>query len=87
MNKNVIEFDWFHKPSFSGKFMNFHSLHLLTQKKGVIIEMLDRTLLLSHPKYYKKHRIYNYYFHEKLVKCQNMNIYIYNFEFSSYEFN
>ncbi|KAG5310828.1 SETMR methyltransferase, partial [Acromyrmex insinuator] len=35
-------------------FINYHSLHPLSQKRGVIIDMLDRAVLLSHPKYYSK---------------------------------
>ncbi|KYQ48827.1 hypothetical protein ALC60_11878 [Trachymyrmex zeteki] len=54
-NERIIESDWFHKPTLSGKFINFHSLHSLTQKKGVIIGMLDiRAVLLSQPKYHLK---------------------------------
>jgi len=48
---NTIEFDWFHKPTFSKRYLNFHSLHLLTQKHGTIIGMADRAFQLSHPKY------------------------------------
>jgi len=51
---NIIEFDWFHKPTFSGRYLNFHSLHLLTQKRGIIIKMTNQAFLLSHPRYHKK---------------------------------
>ncbi|KYN11963.1 hypothetical protein ALC57_15856 [Trachymyrmex cornetzi] len=48
-NKCIIECDWFYK-----RFVNYHSLHPLAQKKDVIIGMVDRTVLLSHPKYHSK---------------------------------
>jgi len=51
-NNNKIEFDWFHKPTFSGRYLSFLSLHPITQKKGSLISMIDRTLLLSHPRYH-----------------------------------
>jgi len=52
-NDNRIEFDWFHKPTFSGKYLNL-SLHPITQKRGSLMSMIDRALLLSHPRYHKK---------------------------------
>jgi len=32
-NKNKLEFDWYKKPIFSGKTLNFLSHHLTSQKK------------------------------------------------------
>jgi len=49
-----LEFDWFHKPTFSGRYLNYNSQHALSQKKGTIIGMVDRTFILSHPKYHQK---------------------------------
>jgi len=51
---NIIEFDWFHKPTFSGRYLNFHSLHPLTQKRSTIVGITDREFLLSHPRYHQK---------------------------------
>jgi len=51
---NKIEFDWFHKPTFSSRYLNFLSLHPITQKRGSLISMIDRALFLSHPRYHKK---------------------------------
>jgi len=53
-NNNKIEFDWFHKPTFSGRYLNFLSLHPITQKRGSLMSMIDRALLLSHPRYHNK---------------------------------
>ncbi|XP_018361292.1 PREDICTED: uncharacterized protein LOC108760021 [Trachymyrmex cornetzi] len=53
-----LEFDWYHKPTFSGRYLNFLSEHPLSQKKGVIMGMVDRAFLLSVPKYHKKNLIF-----------------------------
>jgi len=42
-------FDWYHKLTFSGRLLNFHSQHLITHKKGVMINLIDKVLSLSHP--------------------------------------
>jgi len=47
-------FDWFHKPTFSGRFLNYFSQHPFTHKKGTIISLIDRVILLSHPEFHKK---------------------------------
>ncbi|XP_070170797.1 uncharacterized protein [Polyergus mexicanus] len=39
---SLIEFDWYHKPTFSGRYPNFGSQHPLCQKKGTINELTDR---------------------------------------------
>lgn len=31
-----IEFDWFHKPTFSGRYLNYYSHHPECQKRGTI---------------------------------------------------
>ncbi|KYN08066.1 hypothetical protein ALC62_00911, partial [Cyphomyrmex costatus] len=53
-NENKIISDWYHKPTFSGRFLNFHSWHPLSQKIGIIISLIDRVLLLSHPSFHQK---------------------------------
>ncbi|XP_018376444.1 PREDICTED: uncharacterized protein LOC108769756, partial [Trachymyrmex cornetzi] len=34
-NKDRLEMDWYHKPTFSGRYLNFLSAHPLSQKRGV----------------------------------------------------
>ena len=53
-NNNLIEFDWYHKPTYSGRYLNFLSSHPLSQKRDIIIGMIDRVFLLSDPKYHQK---------------------------------
>ncbi|EFN62673.1 hypothetical protein EAG_00345, partial [Camponotus floridanus] len=54
VNQNQLEFDWYHKPTFSGRFLNFFSQHPLIHKKGVIIGLTDRVFKLSHPRFHEK---------------------------------
>src|SRR5436190_52460 len=51
---NLIYFDWFHKPTFSGRFLNFESHHPLCHKIGTAIGLFDRAFLLSHPDFHQK---------------------------------
>jgi len=50
-NKNNLEFDCYHKPMFSERYLNYLSQHPLSQKRCSIIGMVDRALLLSHPRF------------------------------------
>lgn len=54
LNNNHIHFDWFHKSTFSGRYLNFFSQHPMCQKRGTIIGLVDRAISLSHPIYHKK---------------------------------
>jgi len=47
-------FDWFQKPTFSGRFLNYNSQHPYTHKKGTIISLIDRVIMLSHPEFHRK---------------------------------
>jgi hypothetical protein len=53
-NNGLIEFDWYHKPTFSGRYLNFNSCHPSSQKRGTIIGLIDRAFLLSHPRFHEK---------------------------------
>jgi len=46
-------FNWYRKPTCSGRFLNFHSHHPFLHKKGTIISLVDRVILLSHPEFHK----------------------------------
>ncbi|KYN29879.1 hypothetical protein ALC57_00670, partial [Trachymyrmex cornetzi] len=52
-NKKFV-FDWYRKPTFSGRFLNFHSNHPIAQKKGTIFSLVDRAFLLSDFTLHKK---------------------------------
>jgi len=50
-NKNKLEFNWYHKPTFSGRYLNYFSQHPLFQKRGTIMGMVDRVILFSDSKF------------------------------------
>jgi len=54
---NLI-FDWYHKPTYSGRLLNFHSKHPMTQKRGIITSSIDKILLLSNPKFHQKNFLF-----------------------------
>jgi len=51
---NKIKIDWFHKKTFSGRFLSYLSNHPLCQKTGTIYNLIDRAILLSHPDFHEK---------------------------------
>jgi len=50
---NGFVFDWFRKPTFSGRFLNFHSHHPFIHKRGTVYSLIDRVVRLSHPQFHK----------------------------------
>jgi len=51
---NTIHIDWFHKKTFSVRFLSFYSSHPFCHKIGMIYGLIDRAFLLSHLKFHKK---------------------------------
>ncbi|KYM93792.1 hypothetical protein ALC62_15636 [Cyphomyrmex costatus] len=51
-DNELIEFDWYHKPTFSGRYLNFWSQHPVSHKKGTVMGLVDRVILLSNPKFH-----------------------------------
>jgi len=51
---NRIKIDWFHKKTFSGRFLSYYSNHLICHKIGTIYNLIDRAFLLSHPDFQQK---------------------------------
>ncbi|KMQ88407.1 hypothetical protein RF55_12118 [Lasius niger] len=54
---NHIICDWFHKPTFSGRYLNFFSQHPFCQKRGTVIGLFDRAFRLSHPIPVRNHQL------------------------------
>ncbi|XP_025264609.1 uncharacterized protein LOC112637982 [Camponotus floridanus] len=54
LEHGLIYFNWFHKPTFSGKYLHFESRHPLCQKRGTIIGLTDKVFRLSHPRFHKE---------------------------------
>ena len=44
---NKIIYNWYRKPTFSARFLNFHSNHTKYQKVGMIYTLVDKAILLS----------------------------------------
>jgi len=54
INDSVITFDLYKIPTSSGRYLNFHSHHPISHKRGIIYGMMDKTILLSHPRFHQK---------------------------------
>ena len=50
--KGQIMTNWYQKPTFSGRLLNFNSKHSFAHKKGVIYNLVDRAILLSDSTFY-----------------------------------
>jgi len=47
-NDDFLEFDWYHKQSYSGRYLNYFSNHPTSQKRDTfIIKLVDKVLILS----------------------------------------
>jgi len=57
-NKNYLEFNWYHKPTFLERYLNYLSQHPVSQKRGIIIGQVDRALLFSHPRFQRENLIF-----------------------------
>ncbi|XP_070155138.1 uncharacterized protein [Polyergus mexicanus] len=51
---NQLIFDWYHKLTFSGRYLHFPSNHPLCQKRGTAMGLFNRVILLSHPTFHYK---------------------------------
>jgi len=51
-NKRTI--DWYHKKTFSGRLLSYYSSHPFCHKISTLYNLLDRAILLSHPKFHNK---------------------------------
>ncbi|KYN22422.1 hypothetical protein ALC57_05184 [Trachymyrmex cornetzi] len=54
IHNNKFIFDWYRKPTFSGRFLNFLSNHPLSQKRGTVFSLVDRAFLLSDYRFHYK---------------------------------
>ncbi|XP_077273242.1 uncharacterized protein LOC143903487 [Temnothorax americanus] len=46
---DTIHIDWYHKDTFSGRYLSYYSNHPECHKIGTIYSLVDRSILLSHP--------------------------------------
>ncbi|XP_071579747.1 uncharacterized protein [Temnothorax nylanderi] len=62
LKDNRLTFDWFHKPTFSGRYLNYWSQHPVCQKRGTVIgiefnhnfDWSNAEILDNEPYYYKR---------------------------------
>ena len=57
VENNKIVTNWYRKPIWSGRYLNFYSNHSLSNKIGIIYSLTDRAILLSHEKYHNENLI------------------------------
>ncbi|XP_011646862.1 uncharacterized protein LOC105433306 [Pogonomyrmex barbatus] len=50
----VMHFDWYHKPTFSRRYLSYLSQHPLSQKRGIVYDLVGRAFSLSHLQYQQK---------------------------------
>jgi len=53
INDHKITFDLYKKPTSSGRYLNLYSHHPMAHKRGIIFGMVDKIILLSHPRFHK----------------------------------
>jgi len=51
---DTLFINWFHKSSFSDRFLSFYSCHPLCHKVGMMYGLVDKAFSLSHPIFHKK---------------------------------
>ncbi|XP_024893281.1 uncharacterized protein LOC112468378 [Temnothorax curvispinosus] len=51
---DTIVIDWYHKDTFSGRYLSYYSNHPECHKIGTIYGLVDRAILLSHPTFHSK---------------------------------
>jgi len=54
IKNNRIVTDWFHKTTFSGRYLSFYSNHPFSHKIGTIYGLVEHAIKLSHPFFYEK---------------------------------
>ena len=74
VENNSLIIDWYHKDTFSGRYLSYYSNHPTCQKIGSIYSLVDRAMLLSHPKFHQKNLIF-------IIDILNKNGYPLEFSF------
>jgi len=76
IENNIIKFDLYYKPTFLGRYLNYHSQHPLSHKNGTIFGMVDRVILISHPDFHKRN-------FDHIIKILLYNDYLLKFIFDT----
>lgn len=54
IDNNFAKTNWYKKPTFSGRYLNYHSHHPLSQKIGIVYSITDKCIKLSNPEFHSK---------------------------------
>ena len=54
VHNDTLILNWYHKPTYSGRYLSFLSGHPIHQKIGMMYSLFDRAILLSHPSFYQQ---------------------------------
>lgn len=54
LKDNRLKFDWYHKFTFSRRYLHNISSHPPCQKRGTMIGLIDRVIRLSHPIFHQR---------------------------------
>lgn len=49
-----LKLDWYHKPTFSGRYLNYNSAHSFEHKRNVILGLKNRITKICHPSFHQK---------------------------------
>lgn len=53
-DNNKIISNWYRKPTFSGRFLNFNSSHPTSHKRGMVFNLVDRAVSLSDKRFHNQ---------------------------------
>ena len=53
-DRNIINTNWYHKPTWSGRFLNFYSHHPYKYRINVINNLVDRGITLAHKDFHNE---------------------------------
>lgn len=53
-SQNSVITNWYRKNTASGRFIHFSSHHPIAQKRAIVYNLVDKSILLSHEKYHKQ---------------------------------
>lgn len=53
-NDGSLSTNWYQKPTYSGRYLNYFSSHPVQHKRGVVNSLVDRAILLSDRKYHSE---------------------------------
>ena len=53
-NQGALVTDWYQKPTWTGRFLNFHSHHPISQKIAIVYNLVDKIVNLADKSFLQK---------------------------------